>query len=275
MPVRISKNRVALENIPLNQAIGASIASAATINLTTATGNTVHLTGTTTITAVTLGAGMTRNVIFDGVLTLTHHATNNNLPSGANITTAANDRARYISDGTTVYCVNYQKADGTAVVLSVAAGTIIQVQSTTKGDVSSTTSGSLTDITGYSVSITPAATANKILVRGQLYISSDTGSANIFMQLFRDTTKIAQGSRGVGGGYTMMERVPADAQLTPYGLRCLSFEYLDSPSTTSATTYKMQISTNGGTVYVNGPANTGGLGDVSVISTITAMEVKG
>ena len=116
MPVRISKNRVALENIPLNEALGTSIASASTINLTTATGNTVHITGTTAISAVTLGAGMIRDVIFDGILTLTHHTTTNNLPGGANITTAVNDRARYISDGTTVYCVNYQKADGTAVV---------------------------------------------------------------------------------------------------------------------------------------------------------------
>ena len=123
MPVRISKNRVALENIPLNEALGTSIASAGTINLTTATGNTVHVTGTTSITTVTLGAGMIRDVIFDGSLTLTHHATNNNLPGGQNITTAVNDRARYIGDGTTVYCVSYQKADGTA-VSSPAAPTI-------------------------------------------------------------------------------------------------------------------------------------------------------
>ncbi len=134
MPVRISKNRVALENIPLNESLGASIASASTINLTTATGNTVHITGTTSITTVTLGAGMIRDVIFDGILTLTHHATTNNLPGGANITTAANDRARYIGDGTTVYCVNYQKADGTAVVgasgTTVSASGSITVDST-------------------------------------------------------------------------------------------------------------------------------------------------
>ena len=120
MPVRISKNRVALENIPLNEALGTSIASAGTINLTTATGNTVHVTGTTSITTVTLGAGMIRDVIFDGSLTLTHHATNNNLPGGQNITTAVNDRARYIGDGTTVYCVSYQRADGTPIASGVA-----------------------------------------------------------------------------------------------------------------------------------------------------------
>lgn len=100
----------------MNWVKGADIASDATINLTTATGNGVHVTGTTTITAVTLGSGMWRMVIFDGALTLTHHATNNNLPGGANITTASNDRALYWADGTTVYCAAYMKASGKATV---------------------------------------------------------------------------------------------------------------------------------------------------------------
>lgn len=97
---------------------GADIASATTTNLTTATGNAVHVTGTTTITAITLGTGMWRLVIFDGILTLTHHATNNNLPGGANITTATGDRALYWSDGTTVYCVEFIKASGNPVLIS-------------------------------------------------------------------------------------------------------------------------------------------------------------
>lgn len=87
-------------------ATGASIASASTINLNTATGNRVHVTGTTTITVVTLTRGP-RTLIFDGALTLTHNATTNNLPGGANIITAAGDRAIYESDGTTVYCIAY------------------------------------------------------------------------------------------------------------------------------------------------------------------------
>ncbi|SFB74006.1 hypothetical protein SAMN05216344_102159 [Polaromonas sp. OV174] len=94
-----------------NLATGAAIASAATINLDAATGNRVHITGTTTITAVTLTRGP-RTLVFDGVLTLTHHATNNSLPGGANIATAAGDRAIYESDGAVVYCVLYTKANG-------------------------------------------------------------------------------------------------------------------------------------------------------------------
>jgi len=96
-------------------ATGTAITSATTINLNTATGNRVHITGTTAITTVTLTRGP-RTLIFDGVLTLTHNATTNNLPGAANITTAAGDRAIYESDGTTVYCVSYIKVNGTATV---------------------------------------------------------------------------------------------------------------------------------------------------------------
>ena len=110
-------------------ATGAAIASAATINLDTATGNRVHITGTTAITAVTLTRGP-RTVIFDGILTLTHNATTNNLPGAANITTAAGDRAIYESDGTTVFCVSYIKVSGASVV-AAASGALTLLSTTT------------------------------------------------------------------------------------------------------------------------------------------------
>lgn len=110
----------------LNHAVGANIASAATLNLTAATGNLIHVTGAVGITAVTLGAGMMRTVIFDGAPTLTHHATSNNLPGALPIEVRAGDRAVYWSDGTTVWCVTYARADGTAVAVvpGVPTGTI-------------------------------------------------------------------------------------------------------------------------------------------------------
>ena len=151
----------------MNWVKGADIASATTINLTTATGNAVHVTGTTQIDAVTLGSGMWRLVIFDGILTLAHSATANNLPGGANITTAANDRALYWSDGTTVYCVAYNKASGKATVApavgevtgygtGVATALAINVGSAGapvvfNGALGTPSSGSLANCTGYPV----------------------------------------------------------------------------------------------------------------------------
>lgn len=101
---------------------GADIASAATVNLDAATGEFVHITGTTTITAITLASGSYREVVFDGALTLTHNATSLILPGGANITTAAGDRAGFRGDGTgNVRCVWYTKADGSSITPAAAA----------------------------------------------------------------------------------------------------------------------------------------------------------
>lgn len=104
-----------------NEAHGADIASAATLNLTNATGNLVDVTGTTTITAITLGDGAERVVRFAGALTLTNSGSLV-LPGGANITTAAGDFAvfRGYSAGV-VRCVSYTRADGRPVKL-VEAG---------------------------------------------------------------------------------------------------------------------------------------------------------
>jgi len=99
---------------------GADIASATTTDLSTATGDFVDVTGTTTITGLgTLAAGIERTVRFTGALTLTHNATSLILPGAANITTAANDRAIFRSLGSGNWiCISYNKASGAAVVSS-------------------------------------------------------------------------------------------------------------------------------------------------------------
>jgi hypothetical protein len=78
----------------INTSQGNDIASASTIDLDSATGNLVDVTGTTTITAVTLSQGRFRLVRFTGILTLTNGASLV-LPGGANITTAAGDFAMF------------------------------------------------------------------------------------------------------------------------------------------------------------------------------------
>jgi hypothetical protein len=100
----------------INEAQGSNIASASTINLTTATGNYVHITGTTTITAITLAQGAERTIVFDGALTFTNGASLI-LPSGANITTAAGDTAIVRGEAAgVVRCINYTRANGLAVI---------------------------------------------------------------------------------------------------------------------------------------------------------------
>lgn len=86
-----------------NFAQGTDIASAATINLTTATGNIVNVTGTVGTSAVTLGAGMTRLVRAVGAWPLTYNATTNNITGGANTTLAPGDMVLYQNLSGVVY----------------------------------------------------------------------------------------------------------------------------------------------------------------------------
>lgn len=91
---------------------GTNIASAASINLEAATGNTVDVTGTTGITSVTLEEGHIRTVRFTGALTLTHSSTLV-LPGGKNITTAAGDFAVFVGAASDVVrVVSYSRASG-------------------------------------------------------------------------------------------------------------------------------------------------------------------
>jgi len=160
----------------LNMVKGADIASASTLDLTAATGNAVHVTGTTTITAVTLGSGMWRLVIFDGALTLTHHATNNNLPGAANITTAAGDRALYWADGTTVYCMSYVTAAVstvaiTAAPLSMSTARLLGRTTASTGAIEEISVG--TGLTLSSGSITPVSASTSAAGIAQLAAQSD------------------------------------------------------------------------------------------------------
>jgi len=119
----------------IDESDAGNVASAATTDIWTTTGNLLHTTGTTTITSfgTAARAGAMRKVIFDGVLVLTH-GTNLNLPGSANITTAAGDYAFVMADTTTQHDVIYFRKDGTAVIASggdLAAGDRIFFQQTT------------------------------------------------------------------------------------------------------------------------------------------------
>ena len=163
--------------------------------------------------------------------------------------------------------------DGSALT-GVSAGKVLQVVSTNKTDTFSTTSTSFVDVTGLSVQITPSATSSKILVTGALVCSAT--SHFLFARLMRDSTQVlvpdSIGNRSTANfGF-------GTYQASNYMPHTLPIHALDSPSSTSALTYKIQIEAKSGTNYVNRTGrdldNTNGY-DMRGVSTITAMEIEG
>lgn len=114
---------------------GADVASASTIVLDTATGDYVHVTGVTGITAITLAQGRQATVEFTGILTITNGASLICL-SGANITTAAGDCAIFRGEASgVVRMVSYQLASGLPLVAPSSGGSYTQIATSTPGAV--------------------------------------------------------------------------------------------------------------------------------------------
>ncbi len=165
---------------------GADIPSAATLNLETATGNLVDVTGTTTITAITLSEGHERTVRFTGALTLTNGASLV-LPGGANITTAAGDVAVFRGyAGGVVRCVGYLRIGNYP---AGAAPVPPQGRLTLTSGVAVTT----TDVSGATmVYYTPTLLGQSVpLYDGVGFVNTDTGG-----ELSNDTTQGATGKAG-------------------------------------------------------------------------------
>jgi hypothetical protein len=164
------------------------------------------------------------------------------------------------------------KGDGSQLT-NLSAGRVLQVVQTAKTDTASYASQTFGDLPGMSVTITPSSASNKVLVRYTLNMGCSGGLVNI--QLFRNTTQIAMGN--AAGSRPRATNANFRYYMDNNDITQVSFEYLDSPATASAVTYKLKVASEGGyTIYLNRTINDadsfiGARG----ISTITAEEIKG
>ena len=172
---------------------GADVVSAPALPILT-DGNYFDVTGTTTITSInTTGKiGAVIKLHFDGILTLTHHATDLILPSAASITTAAGDEAEFVEYAAGDFrCTSYTKADGTALVVtgnstasSFSSAGLVQISSATQNSLATTSTGfqtvQLSATTGFYIH--GIATYTKIrpykISNGTIAFGVDTNLAN-------------------------------------------------------------------------------------------------
>ena len=155
-------------------------------------------------------------------------------------------------------------------------GKVLQVVNATKSDTNSTTSHSAVT-TGLEGTITPSATSSKVLVLVSFSYQCDADTNSIF-QLYRDSTAIhlgdAAGSRERASVGTVYQQNNANDILSA------SIISLDTPSTTSAVTYKLMYfagrSAGSNPVYFNrSHSDTDNDSFKRTISSITLMEIAG
>ena len=159
------------------------------------------------------------------------------------------------------------------------AGSVLQVVQTVKSDTfSSNSQTTFVDITGMSVDITPSSVSNKILVTYNLCSSITNGAYAFWCRLVRNSTDIAQGTPS-GNRTNATTGGLSSTTHGHYPIYVQNMTFLDSPATTSATTYKLQgrgWNTGPGNFYVNqSAADNDALNFARLVSTITAMEIAG
>lgn len=136
---------------------------------------------------------------------------------------------------------------------------VLQVVQTTTTTGSQNNTSTYAD-TGLSASITPSATSSKVLVivqHGGCGKLAGNTESSVLARLLRGATEIAVFE--TAAGYTGTSGINY--------IGSISTTYLDSPATTSSTTYKTQIRNN---------ANANGciVGVASAMSTMTLLEIS-
>ena len=188
--------------------------------------------------------------------------------TGVNVTgtMAATTVAGNGSNLTSLNASNLSSGTVPAARLPGGLGKVLQVVSSFNNTFYSSNSTSYTDITNMNVTITPTVSSSKILITFALGLVDDASGSNggYSFRMLQGSTAIAQGTGGSvnqGTGYIGQETNNADTVM---------FQFLDSPGTTNALTYKLQFkNTYNGNIRINRSQD----GQNSGASSITAMEI--
>jgi len=138
----------------------------------------------------------------------------------------------------------------------IVTGKVLQVVHANYGTQVLTSSSSYSD-TGLTATITPSSASNKILVIFNINGTYSNGATGLYgrVRLLRTATEL-------------MNNVFGQNETTTSAYGSAGGNYLDSPSTTSATTYKVQIKNDAGSGDI-------GMNTFGATSNITLMEIAG
>lgn len=147
------------------------------------------------------------------------------------------------------------------------SGSVVQTRYAQYTSTTVVSGGTWTD-TGITVDITPSATSNKILVRACIAWSATDSTPMLF--------RLARNGTVIGSGSSSAILALGQDSFVRSSIFVATFEYQDSPSSTSALTYKVQGYTpSGGWTINENQYSSGGLEGYYSTSSITVQEIVG
>jgi len=154
-------------------------------------------------------------------------------------------------------------------------GGVIQCVSTTKTDTFSHNSETPTLITGLTATITPKFNTSKVLISIDLSVGASATNYTVWFYLYKGGSEIsgATGDAGAANQDRAFKAIRTYSNNDPVSTAGM---YLDSPSTTSATTYQVYMSVESGqTGYINRQGQDANVSyNPRTVSSITLMELS-
>jgi hypothetical protein len=124
---------------------------------------------------------------------------------------------------------------------------VVAVKAAFKSDTFSMSSSTFSDVTGLSITYTPTSASNKILLIATISATGQNGTSGFNFRFLRGATAIGVGD---ASGALTQATISSQAQ-DDNNPAAVAMSYLDSPATTSSTTWKVQMRMAAGTGYVN------------------------
>lgn len=213
------------------------------------------------ITGVTAGTGISGGGTSGDVTITNSMATTIDAKGDLIVGTADNAFARLaVGSNNQVLTADSSTATGLKWAAAAGGGKVLQVVMGTTSTLTQSTSSTFADTT-LTATITPSATTSKVLVLvNQNGIGKNANETSIQFRLVRGSTTIIDFERNAAS---------TEASTASY-VGSSSTSYLDSPATTSATTYKTQFANKNGSGTVSTQIGAGGTNSTS---TIILMEI--